>query len=432
MKKFLILVVFQLLNLLSYSQNGIQYTKPAWNLSGNNIATGIPYLGTQNAVSLFLKSNTNSISSYLKLDTIGRLYWAQNSTNRISFEGLVTFPSVPAIYLGVTTPTSTNFLAIGDGTNNVLNAPTALFLRSQNKNFLEANLTSTTSLEYIVFDPISSPTVAANANMPHIRIAGNSIGWNAGTTALQQKINISADTYSSNGAAIITHAVGVSITAPTAGTGMTFSNPAWGLRSTGNINFTGATIIGGALTTVPTKTLDVRGNAIISSSLTVNGVVNTSTLQLGASAVLTGGNTGTVAVRSDNIIQYQFGWAVQSPADGATYWLSSTGVFNVNVAGQNKIVLPVNCTLIGYSFNNVNLGSNGSGETATLNVRKNGTTTTALNSSLSFASTQLVSDFTKNLTYSAGDDFAPNIFCPTWVTNPVQTVLTVVFYFRQD
>lgn len=405
-----------------------------WSTIGNALTTNTLFLGTTTSRSLIFKTNS---TEFLKLDSLGRFYWKQSSANLASLQGLVSFTSVPAFYMGVPTPAVDNYAILADGTNNVFNGPDMLFLRTKNTSFLQATTTPTTTAEFIVFNAINVPTVAATNPMAHIRIAGNTIGWNAGTTTNQFKINISADTYTSNGAATITHPVAVNITAPTAGTGMTFANPAWGIRSTGGTNLTGSVIIGATITDYPTKQLDVRGNAIISSSLTTNGIANTgtmsttSTFSLGA-ANLTGGNTGTVAVLTDNIISFQFGWAVQSPADAQTYWLGSTGLFNANVAGNNRIVLPVNCSLIGYSFNNINLGLNGSAETATLNIRKNATTTTALNTSLTFASTNLTSDFTKSVSFAAGDDFAPNIVCPTWATNPLQTVLTVVFYFKRE
>lgn len=164
--------------------------------------------------------------------------------------------------------------------------------------------------------------------------------------------------------------------------------------------------------------LDVNGTTVSMAELgRVSGVTSNIQTQLNA---------------KQSYLHFQFGWSVQNPADNTTYFLSSANLFNGNVAGHSRIVLPVACTFIGYSFNNINLSSNASNETSTLRIRKNNTTNTDLNTGILFNATSLVSDFTKSISFSAGDDFSAQLLTATWATNPFSSCMNIVFYFRID
>jgi len=103
----------------------------------------------------------------------------------------------------------------------------------------------------------------------------------------------------------------------------------------------------------------------------------TSTLKLG-SAVLTGGNTGTVAVLSDAVFGVNCGGINASPADATTYYFGN-GVMGsstwLTTQGWSKIYLPYNCTLVGYTANFFNATSAASAETSTLSINIDNTPT---------------------------------------------------------
>lgn len=133
---------------------------------------------------------------------------------------------------------------------------------------------------------------------------------------------------------------------------------------------------------------------------------------------------------TSHYFSFQFGWSVQSPADSKTYYLSSANLFNGNGSGKIKYVLPAACTFIGYSFSNINLTTQATSETSTLLIRKNDTTDTNLSTTILFNATTKSSDFTQNIAFAAGDDFAVALITPAWVTNPVASCMNIVFYFK--
>lgn len=203
----------------------------------------------------------------------------------------------------------------------------------------------------------------------------------------------------------------------------TFSN----VRATGSMTVANKLRVGS--TTAPSATLDVTGTMSVSSTATL-----ASTLKLGSSAVLTGGNTGTVAVLSDAVFPITFNTENFSPLDANTYYYGNSLYANSNTASNGTITIPYNCTLVSWQFNSVTTAGAGSAETSTLSIT--GTTSYTLSTAITFSAAglyngQSASGLSQN--FAANDVLNIKWVTPTWVTNPtsVRTGLTLWFVRRQ-
>lgn len=189
-----------------------------------------------------------------------------------------------------------------------------------------------------------------------------------------------------------------------------------------------AQIVGGFLPLNSTKSFTANKGTF--TNLSVSGTSTmSSTLKLGSSAVLTGGNTGTVAVLSDAVFALQYNSTTFNPADASSYFLT-----NIPVAWQTseitKVYVPYNCTLIGYSFSGYCTVVS-SAETFTLAVNVDGATTN-LNTALNFSVASGINTYTaSNLSQSisAGSYITPKIITPTWATNPTGVFSSCTFWF---
>lgn len=282
MKKtiYSILFIFAFIG-ISLAQRG-HYS--GWSLNGNTVGSTAPWLGTIDANSVIFK--TNNIQRF-KIDSLGNLKSyasfsidASGGVNSFSpknwsFQPWVGATSYPAFYISQNIPSFTNYCIGADSTTTIFNAPTNLFLRANGTSVFQAQTTSTTTANTIIFNAVNLPTVAANSFMPHAEFASRSIGWNAGTTTNMFKVLISADTYSANAAATITNSYPLWVKSAIQGTNMTITgNNA--CRFDGNVLNNGNLRVGD--TSPPTFTLDVAGNARISGSLTSTGITNTGSI----------------------------------------------------------------------------------------------------------------------------------------------------------
>lgn len=230
----------------------------------------------------------------------------------------------------------------------------------------------------------------------------------------------------------------------------------------GNLTVTNTSNVGGnsintgnlrvGSSSAASATLDVTGTMSVSSTTTLNGLTNlgngvtvgtfsvgstatvtgafraASTMSLG-SANLTGGNTGTVAVLSDAVFPVEFFSANSSPADGTTYYVGTLSYVFFTTANLQRIMLPYNCTLVGWSYSTVNNGTNGSAETMTISVRANNSTDYLLKNDVSTTASVEYTASGLSQTYSAGDMINIKIVTPTWATNPTSLYLGVTLWF---
>lgn len=311
------------------AQNGIQYTKPAWNLTGNNIATGSPYIGTQNAVSLFMKSNTNTINGYLKLDSLDFLTWKiDNSSaatpNVFSLRKYPPLTTIPAVYFGSGSFTGTNYFLLTPDTNQIIiNARTNLLFNTGHRRFMSTQSTYTTGGTIVTFDAITNTLSVTNQNMRHVAVSGLVTNYaNGGTTSLNQQFLISADTHStlSGETANITNDVCLEVNAPTAAGGLTQTNAPFAIYCKGQMNVTTNVSIGGSLT-VPLARLHLLG-----------GSATQAVLHIASQTLLTTTVTGMVERNS-----------------GDLYWTNSVGRMKVGLVLTGSATLNFASTAAGAS-----------------------------------------------------------------------------------
>lgn len=199
----------------------------------------------------------------------------------------------------------------------------------------------------------------------------------------------------------------------------TFSN----VRATGSMTVANKLRVGS--TTAPSATLDVTGTMNVSSTATLS-----STLKLGSSAVLTGGNTGTVAVLSDAVFCISFNGGAYSPADGAITYNGVTQLIS-GASANGTITLPYNCTLVGWNYNAGVNGTIASAETATIALNYNGSDY-VLSSAITYSNATGYNSFSGSglsQNFTAGDRINFKTTFPTFVTNPTSVYQGIIFYF---
>lgn len=389
-----------------------------------------------------------------------------------------------ALYASQNIPNSTNFFLISDSTLNKVGAPQTLYLGQGGGNGLQIQLlenngnTGTTlaaSGHYFFTSGPATNTVNANQHIPLVVFPALTYSLGGGIVPNLYAIEAIAPNIKATTATTVTEASYYNAPDFTFGAGITV-NRKFGYTTPLDVTF-GRGIVG-LTATVPTATWDVRGNLNVTSTgtigagLTTNGITNNGsvitpsvfgssavsgnlfigsttdptkgTITLGAStgsvlvpatfslqgANLSGGNTGTVAVLSDAVFAITSGWASANPAISTTYPIMENMLFNANGNGKGRVVLPFNCTFIGYSYTEFNLTTPASAETATLMIRQNATTTTTLSTTISFSGNPTkTSDFTQSINFAVGDDFDWQIKTPAWLTPPLSADLILVAYF---
>lgn len=126
-----------------------------------------------------------------------------------------------------------------------------------------------------------------------------------------------------------------------------------------------------------------------------------------------------------------------SPVDAATYYYGSFYTLSplTGFGATAKRIIPLNsCTLISATIHIVNSTTDGSNESATFYVRKNDTTDTTLSNAVKYDSTANGNVYTitgLNITFNGTTDyFVIKSVMPTWATNPVNSLTTVILYFK--
>lgn len=178
--------------------------------------------------------------------------------------------------------------------------------------------------------------------------------------------------------------------------------------------------------------LYVKGTMSVSSTATLNAAKINNTLTVGNTSTLTGGNSGTLAVLSDNIIQLTFMANGGTMADGASLFIGNTG-YQFSSSSQNgTVTIPANYELVSYNANFVVNGTIASAETATLNLRVNSTYTTLTNA-ITLNDAGGYNNFSGSLSgnLSANDRLNVRITLPTYVTNPTNVFCGVTVFLRR-
>ena len=182
--------------------------------------------------------------------------------------------------------------------------------------------------------------------------------------------------------------------------------------------------------TTPTETMRLLSTG--QTSITGN-------LSVGNTATLTGGNSGTIAVLSDVLGSMYFQHTGTSTLnDGASVYFGNIPISLAGSATTATVLIPYNCTIIGYTFNNYTAGTLGSAENCTLSVQQND----AIGIATDFLLSNVVRyDATENgysssaLSYDldAGDYINIKLQTPTFATNPVNVYggLTLMYVRRK-
>ena len=374
----------------------------AWRTDGNAVASNTAFIGTTDNRSFTIKSFTNSLA---KLDSAGqgftvRSFTAGNMPINISAQA-GSFP-----VLSFQEDLSQNW-AIYNNTS-IADKPLVWYDAASASNVMvltKGNLSVINNTNTAVFSGTNLGTAAAN--FPVITLRGVTYSTSISVPNLNHATlpNTSAwYTNALNGFCL------------TDGTNKLMSIASTSASGTGFI-LRPVTI---GSTVAPTATLDVRGDAKVSS-----------TFSLGA-ANLTGGNTGTVAVLSDALFQITLNHPYYTPADASTNYFGNLvySPAGANV-GTGTITIPYNCTLVSWNYNYQNTVINGSAGNSTLSIV--GTTNYTLTSSLNYtATTSGLSASGLSQNFNAGDVFNIKQVNPTWATNPdgIYAGLTLWFVRR--
>lgn len=391
MKK-LLSIVFLLSFLFSNSQTGvIDYNY--WGLKGNTISNNTSFLGTKSNRSIIFKANNSQafkIDSVKKVSMYGDFLLDQsggvNSINpkKVIIQPWPTLSTYLALYLFQNIPNGTNYFAIGDTNQIILNAKKLLLFNTGHVRWMSAQSTQTTAGSTITFDSVTNTMSVANVEHRHFTIAGSVTSYTPGTTALVRNSLISANTSSALTTATITNNVGLEVNVPVTGTGMTITNNAWSIYGKGDCNFTTKVSIGSALL-LPTAKLHLAAGT---------SAVTTAPLKFTPGALMTVPEAG--AKEYDGKVFYSSPEAnnrgvtptIYYIRQNADYTLSNVAtiqqIFNTTTNGQ--ITLPVGV----YEFEGL--------------VRVTGMSVVSGNASISFAGTATTTHW---LGLNVGFDSAP-------------------------
>jgi hypothetical protein len=152
-------------------------------------------------------------------------------------------------------------------------------------------------------------------------------------------------------------------------------------------------------------------------------------------AMLAGYKTAINASTNANTV----GWTLvadparlAAPGNATSYYYTTMTGAPTSVVNTNRIVLPFNCTLIGYSLA-VRSSVTASAETSTIAVRVNNTTDFVINTTAEFSGSGMNRTYysnSLNQNYSAGDLIEIKWTTPTWTTPPTNAGLHTVLYFK--
>lgn len=248
--------------------------------------------------SIFLGYTTGVNGGYVKEDSLSVFTIKTNTLlgnvfNFQSFTGQAS-PKIPAIYMGQTIPSNTNYMILSDTIDMVYNSPRKFKMRRVGTNFFEANPTPTTGTVYFNrWIPITLGGLTASTAFYNNWFSGNVLGYATGSISLLASNYFENTTYTAAGASTITNVYTVYSISNTIGSNFSATNN-WAIGANGNFGAIKARI--GSVTTAPTATLDVTGTASVSSTTTLNGLTN-----LGGITTSTSFSAGTTGIFTGNV-----------------------------------------------------------------------------------------------------------------------------------
>lgn len=150
---------------------------------------------------------------------------------------------------------------------------------------------------------------------------------------------------------------------------------------------------------------------------------------------LTGGNSGTISVLTDNYFTITTSFPLLAMSSAATYYFSNIGQLRSTV-GQCLSSIPYNCTLVGASINAWNAGSTTSQTVSTINFRLNESdnviSSNVLWNTSGSPNIGINSNVTGlNVSCTAGNTYEMKLVLGTMATPPNNGNLTVVLYFAR-
>jgi len=204
-----------------------------------DITTPLIYGSAAGGGNLVLESTSNATKGRILLQGVG--------TNNISFQGLVGSLTTPTIYMGVASPSSTNYVLSCTGTQTNLNAFNDLRLRIQgatvqlnllNKiEFTPAAATSDVSQTFY-FSKGANTNQSATVERRTFWINTGARTWQTGNITTQREVYIDAPTYNFNSASTITNAYNLFVDSPVQGANATITN-AYSFGTQGKAKFGG-------------------------------------------------------------------------------------------------------------------------------------------------------------------------------------------------
>lgn len=367
-----------------------------WGLSGNAISTNTNFIGpTSNRSFLFYTNNLQR----MKLDSLGILNVGPVPTNTTTigvlragnatgFTDIGTIGSgYGSIHFSGNSNTGNNYALAGDGLTTVLlNTPIdsgSISLSAGNAATMftfNGRCSGRSRANYVCTSP-TRLNIPAAANSPNWQILLGASQYSSGIYPTEYGFQIVGGTHSgsASSATITTDAV-LQVGSTTTGTNMTITNPYSALFAN-NVGITSHLEVGGTGNSGSlTSTLNVTGNAKISTTFTVagasalTGITNTGTLSVSANSSLTG-----VAVSS----------TLNVAGNSALTGVTNTGTMSVS----STATVTGNLTMSGTAntANKIKVGAT-SAPSATLDVAGTGAfsqsiTTTGISNTGSFSLT---------------------------------------------
>lgn len=126
-----------------------------------------------------------------------------------------------------------------------------------------------------------------------------------------------------------------------------------------------------------------------------------------------------------NNCELQASCAAFNPADATTYHFGAFPTLTPGPAANRKLYIPRAGTIKRIDLVFVNTTTDGSNEQSTVSLRLNNTTDTTITATLALNATPVtVTNSSLSIAVAAGDWIAIKWVTPTWVTNPVGTIIS--------
>lgn len=119
-------------------------------------------------------------------------------------------------------------------------------------------------------------------------------------------------------------------------------------------------------------------------------------------------------------------------ADGITYFIGNIPQTPITAnIDRNRIDIPYDCTLVGASIMFASFSAVGTNENISIYVRVNNTTDHLVATVGAATADRLFENMSLSVALTPSDYIHGKIVCPTWSTNPTQTVVGGTLYFER-